>query len=105
MLNLMCQRNKRRMEESQKILDSIRKEGYNHISDAESVAGLFSEVGVGEVRDSFWEYFASGKQFAKWQTMWDAMFIGMRSMSRDENMMEYLFKVLLQVLMKGLYLF
>jgi len=95
----LCQRNKRRMEESQKVLDSVRKEGYNRMSDAKSVAGLFSEVGVSEVRDSFWEYFASGKRFAKRQTMWDAMFIGMRSMSRDENMMEYLFKVLLQVLM------
>ena len=45
------------------------------MSDAKSVAGLFSEVGVGEVTDSFWGYFASGKQFAKRQSMWDAMWV------------------------------
>jgi len=30
--------------------------------------------------------------------MWDAMFMGMRSMGRDESMLEYGLKVLLQVL-------
>merc|ERR1712232_1080239 len=30
--------------------------------------------------------------------MWDAMFIGMRSMGRDESMVEYLLKMLMQVL-------
>ena len=78
--------------------DEIKAEGNARMSDAKSVAGLFSEVGVNEVQDSFWEYFASGKQFAKRQSMWDAMFMGMRSMGRDESMMEYLFKMLLQVL-------
>ena len=43
------------------------------MSDAKILAGLFSEVGVGEVTDSFWRYFASGKKFAKRQSMWDAM--------------------------------
>jgi len=95
----MCQRNKKRMEDSKRVLDSIRAEGYNRMSDAKSIAGLFSEVGVGEVKDSFWEYFASGKRFAKRQSMWDAMFMGMRSMSRDENMAEYVLKVLIQVLL------
>jgi len=95
----LCQRNKARMDESKRILDSIRSEGYNRMSDAKSIAGLFSEVGVGEVKDSFWEYFASGKRFAKRQSMWDAMFMGIRSMSRDENMAEYMLKVLMQVLL------
>merc|ERR1719296_601876 len=94
----LCQRNKARMDESKRILDSIRSEGYNRMSDAKSVAGLWSEGGVGEVSDSFWEYFASGKRFAKRQSMWDAMFMGMRSMGRDESMVEYLLKMLMQVL-------
>lgn len=95
----LCQRNKRRMEDAKYQLDLIRKEGQARMSDAKSVAGLFSEVGVGEVRDSFWSYFASGKQFAKRQSMWDAMFMGISSMRRDENMVEYGLKVLMQVLM------
>mmetsp|Transcript_28217 Transcript_28217/g.83148 ORF Transcript_28217/g.83148 Transcript_28217/m.83148 type:complete len:296 (-) Transcript_28217:15-902(-) len=94
----LCQRNKARMEDARIVLDDIRAEGYNRMSDAKRVAGLFSEVGVGEVKDSFWEYFQAGKRFAKRQSMWDAMFMGMRSMSRDESFVEYALKMLIQVL-------
>mmetsp|Transcript_10897 Transcript_10897/g.15346 ORF Transcript_10897/g.15346 Transcript_10897/m.15346 type:complete len:288 (+) Transcript_10897:53-916(+) len=94
----LCQRNKRRMERAKATLDDIRAEGHARMSDAKSVAGLFSEVGVEEVKDSFWEYFNAGKKFAKRQSMWDAMFMGIRSMGRDESMIEYVLKILLQVL-------
>ena len=67
----LCQRNKRRMEDAEYRLTRIREEGQARMSDAKSVAGLFSEVGVDEVQDSFWSYFNSGKAFAKRQTMWD----------------------------------
>ena len=93
-----CQHYKRIMDRKKLIWDEIKAEGNARMSDAKSVAGLFSEVGVGEVTDTFWEYFASGKQFAKRQSMWDAMFMGMRSMSRDESMVEYMLKMLMQVL-------
>ena len=46
----LCQRNKERMERAQYELDQLRAEGYNRMSDAKAVAGLFSEVGVGEVK-------------------------------------------------------
>mmetsp|Transcript_29344 Transcript_29344/g.53727 ORF Transcript_29344/g.53727 Transcript_29344/m.53727 type:complete len:298 (-) Transcript_29344:165-1058(-) len=95
----LCQRNKARMERTKATLDEIRAEGNARMSDAKSVAGVFSEVGVGEVKDSFWEYFAAGKKFAKRQSMWDAMFIGLRGMRRDESWMEYALKVLLQALL------
>ena len=93
-----CQHYKRLMEKKKHVWEEIKAEGNARMSDAKSVAGLFSEVGVNEVKDAFWEYFASGKQFAKRQSMWDAMFMGMRSMSRDESMVEYLLKMLIQVL-------
>lgn len=95
----LCSRNKARMDNTKRVLDEIRAEGNNRMSDAKAVAGLMSEIGVGEVKDSFWEYFAQGKKFAKRQSMWDAMFMGMRSMGRDESMLEYGLKVLLQVLL------
>lgn len=95
----LCQRNKRRMEDAKYRLDLIRQEGQARMSDAKSVAGLFSEIGVGEVQDSFWSYFNSGKQFAKRQSMWDAMFMGIRSMGRDESMLEYGLRVLMNVLL------
>jgi hypothetical protein len=95
----LCTRNKIRMDDAKAVLDSVRDEGYARMSDAKSVAGLFSEVGVGEVKDSFWQYFSSGKKFAKRQSMYDALFMGMRSMSRDESMMEYVMKMLIQFLL------
>lgn len=97
----LCQRNKKRMDRAKDRLDAIRDEGYARMSDAKATAGLFSEVGVGEVKDSFWEYFQAGKQFAKRQSMWDAMFMGIRGIARgrDESMLEYALKVLLQVLL------
>ena len=94
----LCQRNKERMNRAKNVLEEIRREGNARMSDAKSVAGLFSQVGVGEVKDSFWQYFYQGKQFAKRQSMWDAMFIGIRHMGRDERMLEYGLRVLLQVL-------
>lgn len=93
-----CQHYKKIWERRKYEWDEIKAEGNARMSDAKSVAGIFSEVGVGEVTDSFWEYFASGKRFAKRQSMWDAMFMGMRSMGRDESMVEYLLKMLMQVL-------
>ena len=97
----LCQRNKTRMDAAKQRLDRVREEGNARMSDAKAVAGLFSEVGVGEVQDSFWNYFQSGKQFAKRQSMWDAMFMGLRTMTRgrDESMIEYGFKMLMQVLL------
>lgn len=94
----LCQRNKQRMEQAKYRLDQVRQEGEARMSDAKSVAGIFSEVGVGEVQDSFWQYFASGKQFAKRQSMWDAFFMSFRSMRRDEKFLEYALNVLMQVL-------
>lgn len=93
-----CQHYKNIMNKKKLQWEEIKAEGNARMSDAKNVAGLFSEVGVGEVTDSFWEYFASGKRFAKRQSMWDAMFMGMRSMSRDESMVEYMLKMLMQVL-------
>jgi len=94
----LCERNKRRMDDAAATLEDIRREGYARMSDAKSVAGIFSEIGVEEVKDSFWQYYLAGKKFAKKQSMWDAMFIGMRSMSRDESMVDYLLKMVVQVL-------
>lgn len=94
----LCQRSKRRMEGAKAQLDAIRAEGYARMSDAKASAGIFSEVGVEEVTDSFWSYFSAGKQYAKRQSMWDALFMGMRHMGRDESFIEYALRMLIQVL-------
>jgi hypothetical protein len=86
-----CQRHKVRMQEAETALTAIRKEGAARMQDAKRTVGILSEVGVEEVKDSFWGYFYQGKQFAKRQSAWDAFFIGIRqiSRSRDESWIEY----------------
>jgi len=97
----LCQRNKERMKRSQAHLEAIRAESAARVSDAKHAAGgIFSELGVSETKEYFWQMFDSGKQFAKRQSMWDMMFIGIRQIhrGRDETFMEYALKVLIQVL-------
>lgn len=96
----LCQRNKKLFEQAKRNLEMIRTEGNARMSDAKAVAGITSEIAITEMKDSFFQYFNSGKRFAKNQSMWDLMFIGIRSMSRgrDENMIEFVFKIIIQVL-------
>lgn len=68
-----CQHYKRISDRKKREWDEIRAEGNARMSDARSVAGLWSEVGVDEVKESFWGYFQGGKDFARRQSMWDAM--------------------------------
>lgn len=96
----VCQRHKAQMQTAEARLNRIRAEGNARMSDAKSVAGLFSKISVQEMQDSFWQYLAAGKRFAKRQTAWDIMWMGIRSIGRrrDESWGEYAVKVLIYVL-------
>jgi len=71
----------------------------NIIGEAKSAVGLFSTYGVSETRELFWTRFNQGKAFAKRQTMWDALFIGIGAMGRDEKFMSYVARVALNLLL------
>jgi len=96
----VCQRHKARMQAAEQRLNSIRAEGNARMSDAKAIAGLGSQVAVQEMQDSFWQYLAAGKRFAKRQTAWDIMWMGIRSIGRgrDESWGEYALKVLIYIL-------
>eukprot|EP00457_Paulinella_chromatophora_P007668 gb/GEZN01007692.1/.p1 GENE.gb/GEZN01007692.1/~~gb/GEZN01007692.1/.p1 ORF type:complete len:365 (-),score=56.94 gb/GEZN01007692.1/:322-1416(-) len=68
------------------------------LSAAKSEVGLWSTYGVGEVRDLFWKRFGQGQGFAKRQSMWDALFMGM-SMGRDETLVSFIVRLLIQLVM------
>lgn len=68
------------------------------VSAAKSKIGIFSELGVKETREAFWERYSQGKGFAERQTKFDAAFFGFRAMMRDESMMEYIVTMLVRVL-------
>jgi hypothetical protein len=96
-----CQIWKRKRDQSLLDLQKIRQEGAAQMKIAKNVAGVWSEIGISELKDSFWSYFNAGKKFAQRQSMWDIFFIGLRSMTRgrDESQIEFILKVLFQVLM------
>ena len=79
---------------------AVRAEGNARMSDAKAVAGLFSDVAVNEMTDSFWQYLAAGKRFAKRQTGWDILWMGIHGITRgrDESYAEYAMKILMHVL-------
>jgi len=96
----VCQRHKRSMQQAEQRLNAIRAEGNARMSDAKAIAGLHSQVAVTEMQDSFWQYLAAGKRFAKRQTAWDVLWMGLRSVhrGRDESWMEYAVKILIYLL-------
>lgn len=93
----LCQRNKRRYIKDKRRLDAVRREGYNKMSQAKSIVGLFSTIGIEELKDCFWNYFSQGLKFAKRQSIWDMMFMSIRSITRDESLIEYILKIGFQI--------
>ena len=93
-----CQNNKIRMQDALLIYNKVRKQEENLIADAKSSVGLFSSYGVSETRNLFWERFAQGKGFAQRQSKWDAIFMGISAMARDESMISYILRVLMSML-------
>ena len=66
--------------------------------DAKSKVGIFSVYGVAETRNVFDQYWTRGKKMATNQSRWDALFIGISSMGRDEGLIDYILRVLMNVL-------
>jgi hypothetical protein len=96
----VCQRYKQDMKRAEHRLMAIKAESNARMSHAKSVAGLFSDVAVDEMTDSFWQNFAAGKRFAKRQTGWDIMWMAIRGIARgrDESWGEYAIKIIMHIL-------
>lgn len=93
-----CQLKKADMEGYQKIFNQLRADQDNKLAEAKSKLGLFSEHGVAETRDLFWLRLSQGKGFATRQTKWDALFMGMSAMGRDEKLVSYLLRLAMSMI-------
>ncbi len=93
-----CMAYKETMDSAQRVYNVLRAEEDNQLASAKSQLGLFSEHGVAETRDLFWLRLAQGKGFATRQTKWDALFMGIRAMGRDESLMAYFLRLALSML-------
>lgn len=96
--NNICQQYKNDYDASRVEFERVRNEEEQKVAIAKSKLGLFSEYGVEETRNLFWEKFAMGKNFAKRQSTWDAIFYGIAAMGRDESLVEYIIRLGMNVL-------
>jgi len=69
------------------------------VARAKQALGLFSVEGVAETRELFWRTFSGGTAYAKRATVWDAFFVGMRSMGREEGLMSFVLEMISRFLM------
>eukprot|EP00041_Stephanoeca_diplocostata_P025142 m.651673 g.651673 ORF g.651673 m.651673 type:complete len:295 (-) comp22679_c0_seq5:3591-4475(-) len=72
---------------------SLEKEREGLRKDAFGIVGLWSEYGVAEARQLFWDCLEKGKGFAKRSTMWD-MFFGV-VMGRDEELGSFIIRLVM----------
>ena len=96
--NADCQSKKQTFVQAKGVFDALKSQERAALSEAKSSVGIFSEFGVSDVRYLFTDQFGKGQRFAKRQSQWDALFMGIQSMGRDESLMSYLLRLLLNVL-------
>jgi len=69
------------------------------LTKAKKTVGIFSEYGVQQCRQQFWDAWERGKAVAKRMSFWDAIFIPMNSRNRDEEGLVTLLRFVGQVVM------
>ena len=93
-----CARARSKSELAAARWEAARAETSAATARAKSELGLFSRVGITEAREQFWASFAGGAAYARRATMWDALFVGMRSMGRDEPLLQFAVQMLFRFL-------
>jgi hypothetical protein len=96
--NELCQENKKNYETLTAQYKREQAIISDKLSDAKSTLGLFSDFGVQETRSMFWEKFGMGKSFATRQTKFDALFMGIGAMGRDETIVNYALRLIIRAL-------
>lgn len=96
--NQQCQINKEAYEQALNRYKHEQAQISGQLSAAKSSLGLYSEFGVSETRNMFWDRFGMGKSFATRQTKYDALFMGLGAMGRDESLVNYLMRIIIRAL-------
>jgi len=91
-----CQHYKQNYDQAKADLNVALAQEKQVVRDAKKQIGIFSEYGVQETRDVFWQYFAGGRQFGQRQTMWDLIFAGFR-WGRDEELFTVICRWLIEL--------
>jgi len=70
----------------------------NLIREARSTVGIWSTVGVSEVRESFWHAWEHGKETAKRWTMMDSLFMLITPGERERTLVHVIMQIMFQYL-------
>ena len=97
--NDICKEKKDIYFQKKNIYDILEKEQKLEERNARGYLGIFSNVAVAEARELFWKKFAAGKEAANRQSKWDAFWIGLSVMGKDESFFEWIVRVIMAVLM------
>jgi hypothetical protein len=85
-------------------METVRARRDSLQAEAKSTVGVWSSVGVSELRRAFWEAWEEGKEAARRMTMFDAIFIGVNAVSgssasdRDNSFLLTVFQIGVQFL-------
>jgi len=94
-----CQLKKDIYNEKKADFIKISKDIRQRENTAKGYLGIFSDHAVSEARTLFWKRFNQGKEAATRQSKWDALFMGLSAMSKDESLVEWMLRVFLALLM------
>ena len=93
-----CEAARRDMVLAQQELDAADAHNARALSQARASVGVFSEYGVADARESFWESYEHGKVFAKRASMYDALFMSISAMRRDDSLLSVVINWAIQAL-------
>lgn len=77
-------------------LTAVMAERDEIMKEARQVVGIWSEYGVEEAREKFWENVERGKASAKRMTYWDTMFMAIGTMGRDEGLGAFIMRIIMR---------
>lgn len=60
---------------------------------ANAEIGLLSTEGITHTREKFWDQFSKGQRFASRQSKWDAFFMGLSALQKNEKIGSYLLRI------------
>jgi len=94
-----CQVLKAREASTRQHFDEINAAYVAEARDVRSRVGVFSTHAVAAARTNFDEKYQAGKEFSKRQTMWDAFWMALGSRGRDENMAEFVLRLVINFIL------
>ena len=92
-----CTENHKRYRNAESMLVQATVQNDRFLSEARSRVGIFSEFGVQDTREAFWDSFRNAVAFAKRMSYYDALVLSINSMSRDDTLFSVVVRWFFQV--------